>query len=360
MANMEPKVDYSKRSTRYNKLYPENEELYSWLRKEMPEEIIEPKRPIIDPHHHLWDRRGSTKRWRQQVYLLPEILEDVYDGHNVVATVFVQAGAFLYKQSTPPEFQGLGEVEFCQGIAAMTSSQIYGNTRINCGIQGSVDLTHPNCENVLKAMMGSRNFRGVRGYMPNRNDDYNDDFKHGMRILEKYDLVLDRWDENVANIPQLTRLAKEFPNVRIVLDHLGGAVGPNLSPVEVEQWKKDITEIGKCENVYCKVGGIQMVVNGFGLHERDTPIGSEELAELTFPWYSHVIDSFGPSRCMFESNFPVDKDSVSYRTLWNMFKRIANMKQLSESEKQDIFHNTAMNVYKLHIGLDSVPPLARM
>ena len=165
MANMEPKVDYSKRPTRYNKLYPENEELYSWLRKEMPEEIIEPERPIIDPHHHLWDRRGSTKRWRQQVYLLPEILEDVYDGHNVVATVFVQAGAFLYKQSTPPEFQGLGEVEFCQGIAAMTSSQIYGNTRINCGIQGSVDLTHPNCENVLKAMMGSRNFRGVRGYI---------------------------------------------------------------------------------------------------------------------------------------------------------------------------------------------------
>ena len=162
-----------------------------------------------------------------------------------MATVFVQAGAFLYKQSTPPEFQGLGEVEFCQGIAAMTSSQIYGNTRINCGIQGSVDLTHPNCENVLKAMMGSRNFRGVRGYMPNRNDDYNDDFKRGMRILEKYDLVLDRWDENVENIPQLTRLAKEFPNVRIVLDHLGGAVGPNLSPVEVEQWKKDITEIGK-------------------------------------------------------------------------------------------------------------------
>merc|ERR1712064_266010 len=101
------------------------------------------------------------------------------------------------------------------------------------------------------------------------------------------------------------------------------------------RWRSDMTELAAaCPNVVCKVGGIQMVVNGFGLEKRPVPVGSEELADMTYPWYSHAIDAFGSSRCMFESNFPVDKDGVSYRVLWNAFKRIAKRKGLSTTEKQ--------------------------
>merc|ERR1711871_22566 len=132
-------------------------------------------------------------------------------------------------------------------------------------------------------------------------------------------------------IPRLTSLAREFPNVQIVLNHLGGAVGPKMGGPEIEaRWRKDIEELAdSCPNVFCKVGGIQMVINGWGLEKRSVPIGSEELCEMMYPWYSHVIQCFGTHRCMFESNFPVDKDCVSYRTLWNTFKRVATKMNLS-------------------------------
>merc|ERR1712118_649998 len=130
---------------------------------------------------------------------------------------------------------------------------------------------------------------------------------------------------------------------------LGTAAGPSMGGDEmVEKWRSGIAELASaCPNVLCKLGGLLGLANGFNLHEREKPIGSEELAELLFPWCSHVIDSFGPSRCMFESNFPVDKGQVSYRVLWNAFKRIAAKKELTDDQKKDIFHNTAARTYKL-------------
>merc|ERR1712232_1276747 len=139
-------------------------------------------------------------------------------------------------------------------------------------------------------------------------------------------------------IPRLMALAKEFPNVTIVLDHLGGAVGPDMGGPDAEKsWRTQIQELASsCPNVVCKVGGIQMVINGWGLEKRTAPIGSEELCELMWPWYSWAIQCFGTDRCMFESNFPVDKDCVSYRTLWNMFKRVAAKMKLDAKQKKDI------------------------
>merc|ERR1711957_531394 len=112
--------------------------------------------------------------------------------------------------------------------------------------------------------------------------------------------------------------------------------------------KADIEELAaSCPNVICKVGGIQMVSSGWGLEKREIPIGSEELSELVYPWYSHVIRCFGASRCMFESNFPVEKQCVSYRTLYNVFKRVSARMGLTAAEKRDIFHDTAIRTYKL-------------
>uniref|UniRef100_A0A7S4SMC5 Amidohydrolase-related domain-containing protein n=1 Tax=Alexandrium monilatum TaxID=311494 RepID=A0A7S4SMC5_9DINO len=347
-------MDFSSRGERFAARFPENEELLSWLRKEQPEPVLEPDLPILDPHHHLWDKRRSLRfPYRQKVYTLNEILEDMYDGHNVVGTVYVEAGAF-YRRQGPAEFRPVGEVEYCQGVAAACDSGIYGPsrdhfTRVCMGIQGTCDLHHPIVEAVLKQMMANRNFRGVRAGGP-----YDEAFKRGFRLLEKYGLVFDRWHHpdpiyNPDELPRLKELAKEFPGVTIVLDHLGGAVGPKMGGPEAEAcWRADISDLAaSCPNVVCKVGGIQMVVNGFGLEKRSTPIGSEELAELTYPWYSHVLDAFGADRCMFESNFPVDKDSVTYRTLWNTFKRVAAKKGLSDAEKRSVFHDTAVRVYKL-------------
>jgi len=347
-------MDFTKRTERYAASFPENEELLSWLRKEKLEPVLEPELPIVDPHHHLWDRRRTPQfPYRQKAYTLHEVLEDVCDGHNVVGTVYVQAHSFHWCQG-PKEFAPVGEVEYCQGIAAACDAGYYGTSRdafprVCWGIQGTVDLRHPNVEAVIKQMMKSRNFRGVRAGGP-----YDEDFKRGLRVLEKYGLVYDRWHHpdpiyKPEPLLELKVLAKEFPTVTIVLDHLGGAVGPNMGGPEAEaRWRTDIADLAaSCPNVVCKVGGIQMVINGFGLEKRPTPIGSEELAELTYPFYSTVLDAFGPSRCMFESNFPVDKDCVSYRTLWNTFKRIAAKKGLSPSDKQSVFHDTAVRVYKL-------------
>lgn len=333
------------------------------MQKELPEDTLEPELPIVDPHHHLWDHRHRPvdkdaerskhllkDRWwsTQKVYMLPEILEDMYDGHNIVATVFLQAGSF-YRSTGPEEFRNVGEVEVCQGIAGLSDTGLYGPTKVCAGIQGTCLLSHPNVEQVLQEMMKFRNFRGIRAGTQNLEA-----CRPGLALLEKYGLVLDCWHHPPYNpdaILQFAEVAKAFPKVTMVLDHLGGAVGPGMGSEEVQaKWRADIAKLAEsCPNVVCKVGGIQTLPNGFDLHLREVPMGSEELAELTLPWYGHVIDCFGAARCMFESNFPVDKGQVSYRVLWNAFKRIAAKKGLTEQDKADIFHNTAVRVYGLKL-----------
>ena len=209
---------------------------------------------------------------------------------------------------------------------------------------------------MLHAMAALRNFRGVRMLGP-KGDLYDDEaFRSGFEALQRLGLVFDKWHHphedtgaDISTLPRLAALARAFPGVTIVLDHLGGAVGPRLSQSDVAEWREAIVELAACPNVVCKVGGIQMVVNGWGLEKRDVPVSSDELLEMTFPWYEHVIRSFGASRCMFESNFPVDRDCVSYRTLWNTFKKVAARLRLSDAEKDDIFRGTAVRVYRLEL-----------
>ncbi len=200
-------------------------------------------------------------------------------------------------------------------------------------------------------MMKFANFRGIR-FRPRPNewtDDNDAELRRGVAMLDKYNLTMDYWEHDYTLLPKFIRLAKAFPNVTMILDHLGGYVGPGMTNKEFEDWKKNMSILGKeCPNVNLKVGGIQMEENEFGFQLRKTPIDSEELAQVTMKYYGHAIDCFGPSRCMFESNFPVDKSCVSYRTLWNAFKRIANMKNMTPSDKDAIFHDTACRVYKLN------------
>jgi len=332
----------------------ENAAIERWLAEETPEPVLEPELPIIDPHHHLWDIRTTDTEphssFEQKLYLCEEITADIDQaGHNVVQTVFAQCGAF-YRADGPEELRCVGETEFVQGIAAMSRSGIYGPTRLCTGIFGTADLRPGKAaEPVLQAHLAtSANFRGIRSGFPG---DLNAQFLEGYTLLGKYELSFDNYSPDYQRLPVLARLADTQPDVPVIVNHLGGKVDPGAGPETFADWQRCIDAIARCPNVIMKVGGAQQRVGPweppFHMHQREAPIGSEALCELLYPYYHHVMEAFGPERCMFESNFPVDKECVSYRTLWNAFKRIAVKAGLSESEKTLMFSGTAARIYRL-------------
>jgi len=334
--------------------YDANLPLERWLAKETPEAVLEPELVIVDPHHHLWDIRNFTiephASFEQKVYLCEEIVDDIRNsGHNVVQTVFAQCGAF-YRADGPEEMRCVGETEFVHGIWAMSNSGIYGPTRLCTGIFGSADLRlGAGVEPVLQAhLAASPNFRGIRTVFPG---DLNDTFLRGYGLLGKYGLSYDNWSPDFDRLPVLARLANTNTDVTVIVNHLGGRVDPDATPDEMARWRAGIDAVARCSNTVMKCGGGQMRVGPweppYHMHRCAAPMGSEALCERLFPFYQYAIEAFGPDRCMFESNFPVDKECVSYRTLWNLFKRIAGRLGLSASEKAEIFGGTAARVYRL-------------
>ena len=328
----------------------ENESLTQWLEQETPETVLEPELPIIDSHHHLWDLRKSTAnppaQFLQKVYLCEEFSKDIREGgHHIVQTVFAQCHAF-FRADGPEAMKCVGETEVVHGIAAMSRSGLYGKPRLCTGIFGTADLTSGKAvEAVLQAhLAASPNFRGIR--MP-FSKDLNAQFLEGYRLLGKYNLSYDNYSPDYERLPLLAKLAREVPEVPIIVNHLGGKVVPD----DEQKWRECVKAIAECPNAYMKTGGAQQRVDHweppFHRHQRKTPIGSEELCELLYPYYLYAIETFGPERCMFESNFPVDKECVSYRTLWNAFKLIAAKAGLSESEKTQMFSGTAVRAYRL-------------
>jgi predicted TIM-barrel fold metal-dependent hydrolase len=328
----------------------------SWL-QQVQEEIIEPERPICDPHHHLWDHPGNR-------YLLDELMGDIGSGHNVVGTVFVEC-ASMYRAEGPDAMRPVGETEFVQGIAAMSASGGYGPARAASAIISYANLALGDAiRPVLEAHVAAspNRFRGIRhaaGWHASpdiRNSHTNPPehlfmdgkFREGFAHLGKLGLSFEAWLYH-PQIPELTDLARAFPDVPIVLDHFGGPLG--LGPYEgqadavFEDWRRSIDELAKCQNVVAKLGGLNMPLNGFDWHKRERPPTSQELADATRRYYLHTIERFGPERCMFESNFPVDKVSCSYAVLWNSFKRLAA--DFREDQKQAMFHDTAARAYRI-------------
>ena len=319
------------------------------------EDVLEPELPICDPHHHLWDHPGSR-------YLLDELLADVGDGHNVASTVFMECGA-MYRAEGAAAMQPVGETEFVNGVAAMSASGGYGDCRACAAIVGYADLNlGAAVGEVLDAhAAASGRFRGIRhaaGWdasaevrnshtSPSQGMMGSATFREGFAELGKRGMTFDAWLYH-PQIPELTALARAFPEQPIVFDHFGGplGIGPYAGRREeiFAYWKDAVAELASCGNVVAKLGGLVMPINGFGFHKNELPPTSEELAEATSRYYMHMIDCFGPQRCMFESNFPVDKASTTYRVLWNSFKRIAS--EFSASEKAALFHDTAVRTYR--------------
>ncbi len=334
-------------------------DLAAWHAKTQ-EEAIEPDLPICDPHHHFWDHTELRPRGR---YLLDELLADMGGGHNITETVFVECSA-MYRKDGPEAMRPVGEVEFVQGIAAMSASGGYGDTKVAAGIVGWADLKLGDAvTGVLEEQIASSRdrFRGIRNASvwdaspgltryksPPRGLLGDAKFREGFAALGRLGLSFDAWLYH-PQITELADLARAFPDVQIILDHIGGPIGigdyAGRDDEVFDAWKANISELSTCPNVVVKLGGLGMPLGGRDWHERDTPPGSEEIARVMGPWYLHSIEEFGPGRCMFESNFPVDGVSVSYTVLWNAFKRIAE--GFSASEKASLFRGTAVKAYRL-------------
>ena len=180
-------------------------------------------------------------------------------------------------------------------------------------------------------------------------------FHEGFAQLAPLGLSFEAWLFH-PQIPRLTGLARRFPGTTIVLNHVGAplGVGPYAGRrAEVfAAWRSALVELARCPNVVVKLGGLGMMFFGFGFERRDAPASSETLAAAWRPYVETCIEAFGPSRCMFESNFPVDKQTCDWTTLWNAFKRI--VAGHSDAEKVRLFFATANEVYRL--GLAANPP----
>ena len=326
-----------------------------------PEPTLEPEIPICDPHHHFWDYR--TQRIPYQRYLLHELAADINSGHNVRSTVFVEARS-MYRTDGPEEMRPVGEVEFVQGLAAASANGLYGPGRAAAAIIGHADLKlGDRVEPVLDALQAAspNRFRGIRhsvSWDPNPGMDNrepkgvlaNDNFRAGARVLAGKGLSLEGW-MNASQLPELADFAKAVPGLTIILNHIGGLMrtGPyaNREDEVMAAWRSGIAAVAACPNVNMKLGGIGMPRTGFDWHERDQPVGSEELAESMAPLMNYCIEQFGPGRCMFESNFPVDKVAYSYNVMYNAFKRLS--KGYSAAERAAMFHDTAARVYRIEV-----------
>ena len=330
-----------------------------WL-SQHSEEIIEPARVIVDPHHHLWDRGGLR-------YMIEEITDDIASGHNVIATVYVEARS-MYRASGAEAFRPVGEVEFVNGVAAMAASGGYGMALVCAGIVGHVNLLlGDGAKAVLEAEIaaGGGRFRGIRhssawdadkdvaGMYATRPKQLllDSTFRKGFACLAPLGLSFDAWLFH-PQLGDFVDLARAFPDTRICLDHCGGVIGigsyANRRDEIFSTWKASIREAAKCPNVVVKLGGLAMRLLGYDFHERERPPTSEQLAATWRPYIETCIEAFGAARCMFESNFPPDKGQCSYQVIFNAFKRIAA--QYSETEKTALFSGTATDFYRLNLG----------
>ncbi len=326
------------------------------------EDPIDPDRAIIDAHHHLWRRHGD-------VYAAKELLADTRGSHNVTHSVFVECGAAWFDEG-PPAMRSVGETNFVVREARVAQSVNAGEsdgTAIGA-IVGHVDLTSGAAVDmalVAHDQAGEGLFRGVRhgtnwsphGDVPNGHVDPTESlmadpmFRSGVATVGQMGFTFDAW-LYFDQLAELAEMALAVPQTVIVLNHLGGplGIGPHASEREhmLDVWRTGMSEVARCPNVMLKVGGIGMDhYFGMGWADLDAPPSSEQVADHWHDIVHRAIDAFGPDRCMFESNYPVDRQTLPYPVLWNTFQILAD--RYSPAEQQAMFHDTAARVYRIEL-----------
>lgn len=324
----------------------------AWI-AQVDEEALEPDLPICDPHHHLWLDEGHTG-WP---YTLEDLRRDTSRGHNIVRTVYLECGA-EYRTDGPEHLRAVGETEF---VVELAEESARGGQAEIAGIMGHADLQlGAVVSEVLAAHeeAGRGRFRGVR-YITAQSEHpplarepcaSMDDLSYlaGVKTIGAEGYTYDAMVYH-PQLPQLAAVARECSETPIVVNHLGGFLGTGPYRDRREEilsfWYESMAELASCPNTYLKVGGIGMPMMGFRWDRQERPPTSEELSAPWLEPLQRVIETFGPDRCMFESNFPVDMRGAGYVVLWNAFKRIAA--DYSSSEKRDMFHDTAARAYRL-------------
>ncbi len=325
----------------------------AWV-EQVQEEIIEPDLPIVDAHHHLWLHPGET-------YLMPEFVADLDSGHNIVSSVFAECRS-MYKKEGPAEWRSLGETEFVTGCAAMAESGVFGERKLCEGFISRVDLSLGDASREIFEkhieVSGGR-FKGIRyttawdahdriqSHAPAEHYLLDGGVMAGARVMADLGLTLDSWVYH-TQLGDIAQLAAELPALTIVLNHTGVPIlgGPYRDKHDevFNDWLAGIKQVAAHDNVFIKLGALPIRKSGDGV-DRSLPPTSDETVTAWKPWISECIDAFGPARCIFESNFPVQKLFASYHVTWNAFKKLAA--SASEDEKRHLFHDAAVAAYRL-------------
>jgi len=329
----------------------------AWLAR-VEEPILHPEIPIVDAHHHLWIRDGAP-------YLLREFAADLATGHHVVGSVFAECHS-MYRTSGPESLRSVGEMEFVAGIAAMSDARAFGSAGVCCAAVGAVDLTlGPRIEPVLDALTAASGgrFRGVRASVcwdaseslhraaPRAGFLGEPAVREAIAVLARRGLSLDCWLYH-PQISELTAVADAYPDLLVILNHtgtpiLGGPYRDRLDDVK-RRWLAAMTELARRPNVYVKLGALPAKFAGAN-KERGLPPSSTDVADAWRPWIEPCVELFGADRCLFESNFPVHKNWVSYPVLWNAFKRIAA--GATAAERAALFAGSAVRAYRIDAQL---------
>ena len=331
-----------------------------WL-NQLIEDPILPNIPIIDPHHHLWDVGFGR-------YYIEELLEDINSsGHNIVSTVYIMSSSNtkIYSKDGLEEFKPLTEIEFATSEGKRADLIPNNKVKVNASIVGSVDLTYGNkLQPVLEKAVNisEGRLKGIRMLLASHTDPrissgavksdlglmLHPNFIDGAKCVQDANLSLDFWIYH-TQLNEMEKIARALPDLTIILNHIGGPI--HIGEYEGKQaathreWRSAMMRLSRIPNINVKLGGLGMAVNGAKFHNSKFPPNSVQLSDIWKPWIYETIDMFGFDRCMFESNFPVDKGSCSYGALWNAFKIIA--KDMSDDEINKLFSKNAAKIYKI-------------
>ena len=324
-----------------------------WLALQQ-EAALDPDTPIVDPHHHLWDRGGHR-------YLPTQFAADAGGGHRLVSTVYIDCRS-QYRDTGPEPLRPIGETAYAAGLTDGIVGP--GGTAIGAGIVGFADLALGDAvREVLDAHVqaGRGRFRGVRYSTSWDSDPGIHSFypthpgmlcearvQAGARCLARAGLSLDVW-LYFHQLGDVVVLARACPDLPIVVDHCGGPLGIGAYSGRRDEvfraWRAALQPLRVLPNVSLKFGGLAMPLAGFGWRKLPQPPSSQMLADAWRPYFEVCLDVFGAQRCMFESNFPVDRSGCTYTSLWNAFKRLAA--PLGVDERRALLAGTAQRVYRV-------------
>ena len=337
------------------------EHLNDWL-AQVSEAALEPELPVIDAHHHLWPTSPIPEfaPWG-----VAEAIEyKSYSGHNIVATVHVEAHT-NYRQAGQEELRCVGETEFVER-AAETAEQMGGRAAGLCaGIVGAGDmLLGAGLDKVLAAHQAASpgRFRGIRFNIANDPDwvapkgweleaglSERPEFRAAFEKLAARGLSFDTWIMH-PQLGEVAELADAFPETTIVISHVGSpmGIGRFRDGAGFEDWRARLAQCAEHPNIMLKLGGLHLSYTGLGVPaEAPRPRTSSEMADAHGPHIVAAIEIMGASRCMFESNFPVDGMQTSGTVLWNAFKQITA--DIAPVGRRELFSGSAIRAYRLDL-----------